>query len=84
MELRYDQYLDISGINTLLAVFSFGLLAEEDGHYSKNLGPDPLLLPRYRVGSKNEFPQLIKEIMDDLYNAVRKPRLDDFNIDLTD
>lgn len=84
MELRYDQYQDISGINTSLAVFSFGLLPEEDGHYSKKLGPDPLLLPRYRVGSEREFPQLIKKIMDDLYNAVGKPHLDDFNIDPID
>lgn len=84
LELRYDQYQDISGINTSLAVFSFGLLPEEDGHYSKKLGPDPLLLPRYRVGSEREFPQLIKKIMDDLYNAVGKPHLDDFNIDPID
>jgi hypothetical protein len=30
-------------------------LPEEDSHFSKQLGPDPLLFPRYRVGSKNEF-----------------------------
>ena len=84
LELRYDQYQDISGINTSVAVFSFGLLSEGDVFYSKKLGPDPLLLPRYRVGSENEFPQLIKKIMDDLYNAVGKPHLDDFNIDQID
>lgn len=84
LELRYDQYLDISGINTSLAVFYFGLLQEEGGRFSKKLGPDPLLLPRYRVGSEKEFPQLIKTIMDDLYNAVGEPSFADFNIDPID
>lgn len=84
LELRYDQYRNIPGVNTSLAIFSFGLLEEEDQRYSKKLGPDPLLLPRYRVGSVNEFPLLIKKIMDDLYNAVGKPHLDDFNIDPID
>jgi len=83
LELRYDLYKDISGINSSLDVFSFGLL-EEDGRYSQKIGPDSLLLPRYRVGSENEFPQLIKIIMDDLYNAVGKPHLDDFNIEPID
>ena len=81
LELRYDRYQDISGINTSLDVFSFGLLEEEDGRFSKKLGPEPLLLPRYRIGSEIEFPQLIKIIMNDLYNAVGKPHLDDFNIE---
>lgn len=84
LELRYDQYQNLSGIATKLAVFSFGLLPEEDGRYSKQLGPDPLLLPRYRVGSDNEFSLIIKTIMDDLYNAVGKPHLDDFKINPID
>jgi len=84
LELRNDQYRDISGTNASFGVFSFGLLHEEDGPYSKKLGPDPLLLPRYRVDSENEFPQLLKKVMDDLYNAVGKPHLDDFTIDPID
>jgi hypothetical protein len=81
IELRNDQYQEHSGTKTKLDSFSFGLLPEEDFHFSKQLGPDPVLLPRYRVGSKNEFPLLIKTIMDDLYNSVGKPHLDDFKID---
>ena len=81
MELRYDQCHERSNVNTRLGVFSLGLLEEEDGQYSKKVGPDPLLLPRYRVGPKDEFMLLIKTVMDDLYNSVGKPHLDDFHID---
>lgn len=81
LELRNDHYQEHSGTKIKSGSFSFGLLPEEDFHFSKQLGPNPVLLPRYRVGSKNEFPLLIKTIMDDLYNSVGKPHLDDFKID---
>ncbi len=81
LELRNDQHQEHFGAETKLDSFSFGLLPEEEYHFSKQLGPDPVLLPRYRVGSKNEFPLLIKTIMDDLYNSVSEPHLDDFKID---
>ena len=79
VELRYDQYQMGSGSITKTCILPFGLLAEEDGHFSKQIGPQPLLLPRYRVGSQSEFPLLLKSVMDDLYNAVGKPSVEDFH-----
>jgi len=56
--------------------FKFGLLNEEDFHFSRKLSP--LLLPRYRIGSSDDFPRVLKLVMDDLYNAVGKKDMDDF------
>ena len=81
LELRYDHYQKLSGLITTPHIFPFILLPDKDEQYLiKQLGPEPLLLPRYRVGSQNEFPVLLKRVMDDLYNAVGEQSIDDFHI----
>ncbi len=84
LELRNDHYQEHSGTKIKSGSFSFGLLQEDVLNFSKQLGPDPVLLPKYSVGSKNEFPLLIKMIMDDLYNSIGKKHRDDFKIDPID
>ena len=37
-----------------------------------------ILLPRYSVGNCEEFPRILKRVMDDLYNSVRMRHVDDF------
>jgi hypothetical protein len=58
------------------------IFSQQDGlSYSQKVGPRPLLLPRYRVAGINDFTRIIKEVMDDLYNAIGEPHIDDFRID---
>jgi hypothetical protein len=49
--------------------------------YSHKVGPGPILLPRYLVGSINDFTKIIKEVMGDLYNIVGEPHIDDLSFD---
>ena len=76
IELRYD------GPTTgrFPGAFNLGLLGEEN-HFTGVLGPEPLLLPRYPVGPRETFPILLKAVMNDLNNAVRRPHQDDFEFD---
>jgi hypothetical protein len=62
--------------------FKLGLLAEEDYRFSQLIGPTPILLPRYRIGGKLNFPKIVKLVMDDLYNAVGKPHIDNFDFNI--
>ncbi len=59
--------------------FTFGLLNEEDLNFSRKLSP--LLLPRFRIGSSDNFPRILKLVLDDLYNAAGKPDFEDFGFD---
>lgn len=56
-----------------------GLLNEEEPHFSRELGPGFFLLPIYPVGRWDDFPKIIKRVMNDLNNAVGKPDIDDLD-----
>lgn len=81
VELRFDEISAFGKSELSKQEFGFGLLNEEDFHFSRKLGPGFLLLPRYRVGIIDNFPSVVKLIMDDLYNAVGKPHIEDFGFD---
>lgn len=57
----------------------FGLLKEDGIHFSQELGPGFYLLPRYPIGRRDDFPKIIKRVMNDLNNAVGKPDIDDLD-----
>ena len=57
----------------------FGLLNEEEPPFSRELCPGFFLLPRYPVGRRDDFPIIIKRVMNDLNNAVGKPDIDDLD-----
>jgi hypothetical protein len=59
--------------------FRFGILKEVGIHFSQEIGPGFFLLPRYPVGRRADFPEIIKRVMNDLYNAVGKPDNDELD-----
>jgi hypothetical protein len=59
--------------------FRFGQLNEDYPHYSRELGPGFFLLPRYPVGRRDDFPKIIKRVMNDLNNAIGKRDIDDLD-----
>ena len=81
IELRYDEIFYGEKSKMSEQKFAFGLLPEEEFRFSREIGPGPLLLPRYRIGNIDDFPKIVKLVMDDLYNAVGKPHMDDFGFD---
>jgi len=80
LELGYDETLEGTKSKLSEQEFLFGLLEEDDLHFSRRLGPGSLSLPIYRVGRGAEFPRIVKLVMDDLYNAVGRSHIDDFEI----
>lgn len=76
IELRCDERATGGGSLRSTKTYGFGLLGEET-RMSQNLGPGPLLLPRYPVRAKDGFSQVIKRVLDDLHNAVQRPHRDD-------
>ncbi len=77
VELRYDEISTLGKIEVSEQEFQFGLLPDEGRQFPRNLGPGPLLLPRYRVGRSDDFPRILKRVMDDLYNVCQR-HIDDF------
>jgi hypothetical protein len=77
MEVELSSYKAVQG-NLIEKEFQLGLLHEDDLQFSRKIGPDPLLLPRYLIGSRDNFPKIIKLVMDDLYNALGRSHMDDF------
>ena len=76
IELRFDARVT----GRFPGEFHLGLLSQED-NFTGVLGPYPLLLPRYLVGPRETFPVLLKAVMNDLNNAVRREHEDDFEFD---
>jgi hypothetical protein len=76
IELRYDELLEGRDSKLCYQEFEF-LIPMEDGQlYLRNLGPGPLLLPRYSIRNIDDFPRILKLVMDDLYNAVGERHID--------
>jgi len=61
--------------------FLLGSLRDEQYNSSRRDGPTPLLLPRYRIGEKKDFPKIVKLVMDDLCNAIGRPHEDGFEFE---
>ena len=82
IELRFDEHAPDGSAKFARGQYRFGLLPEEE-QFNRVLGPGPFLLPQYPVARREEFPAILKRILDDLYNAVGEPHQDgvDFDID---
>ncbi|MEE9240230.1 MAG: ATP-binding protein [bacterium] len=76
IELRYDQHEPDGSSKLARGQYHFGLLPDED-KFSQLLGPGPFLLPQYPVRRREEFPAVLKRVLDDLYNAVGRPHQDE-------
>ena len=75
MSLHVEEVTEASKTRDIFSEFRLGLLTDGE-HHSKLLGPDPLILPRYRVGRIDEFPETIRLAINDIYNAVGEPHPD--------
>ncbi len=81
LELRCDEINDSR--KSILSLKEFDIIfSGKDGlSYPVKIGPEPLLLPKYRVVGINDFVRIIKEVTNDLYNAIGEPHIDNFHID---
>ena len=56
----------------------FGFLPDEmPDSFKKRIRP--VLLPRLRVTTEDDFPRILKQVMDDIYNAAGKQHIEDFS-----
>jgi len=83
IELRYDIQRLGQPLEPVSEQFRFGLLDEEN-YFSKLIGPGPVSLPRYAIARTETFPNILRTVMDDLYNNVHKPHLADLEFDPVD
>jgi hypothetical protein len=56
--------------------FALRLLPKDN--YPQDSDTAHILLPRYPVASTNNFSKIIKRVMDDIYNSVEEPHIENF------
>jgi len=61
--------------------FQLGVLADEELRFTGRLPYGPILLPRYPVGPRSQFHEVVALVMNDILNAAGQPHDDSWSFD---